>query len=264
MRPWRINLYWRYHLSKQATKKSLSISELMENSKFEVIGHLADLLGITLLPSKAFMSSKSADFVERQIMEALKDDGVNIIIVWRMKLGTLKIESMNCFKGLCNGPPPDGFLKKLVILEITKCGSLKSVFPPSVAKNLVQLKSVEIADCDILEQVFEEMEGANDEVLQKLETLEIRGCGSLESLSPMPVDKKLIQLKILDIDGCNMLEKIIEEIEVRDSEILSTNTQVQRPYLLPKSENSYYRSLCQIGMPRRHKEAAFASHCINV
>ncbi|OMO87990.1 Disease resistance protein [Corchorus capsularis] len=143
------------------------------------------------------------------------------VSVTSSKLSVLKIKNMDCFRGLCNGPPPDGFLKKLVILEITKCGSLKSVFPPSVAKNLVQLKSVEIADCDILEQVFEEMEGANDEVLQKLETLEIRGCGNLKSLFPPPVAKNLVQLRSVTISTCDVLEQIFEEMEGAKDRMLS-------------------------------------------
>ncbi|OMO58205.1 Disease resistance protein [Corchorus olitorius] len=430
------NLCWRYQLSKKAAEKSLSISELLEKSKFEVIGHPADLPGITLLRSKGFMSFKSVDSAEREIMEALKDDGMNIIGVWGMggvgkttlvkelgrkaklewklfgeviqvvvsrdqkiekiqteiaellklrlnnessvgraeqlwvglkqkesiliilddlwseidlkavgipigehhkgckillttrlepvwstdvevgdasllelnelshltilvlrvddyecvpkdfvfptlknysitiggaytalypsrrsliinktaslqlhafknlfeevelldlnsivncqslddarndqdvpvtfsNLSVLKIEGMNCFKRLCDGPPPDGFLKKLETLEIKKCGILKSVFPLSVAKNLEQLKSVKIVDCNMLEQIFEQMEGANDEVLQKLETLEIRGCGSLKSLFPPPVAKYLVQLKSVKITTCDVLEQIFEEM----------------------------------------------------
>ncbi|OMO87989.1 hypothetical protein CCACVL1_08614 [Corchorus capsularis] len=127
-------------------------------------------------------------------------------------LSVLKIESMNCFKGLCNGQPPRGFLKKLETLEITRCGSVKSVFPPSVTKNLVQLKSVKIVDCDMLKQIFEGIEGGNDhKVLQKLETLEVRGCGNLKSLFPPPVARNLVQLKSVKITTCDVLEQIFDE-----------------------------------------------------
>ncbi|OMO81260.1 Disease resistance protein [Corchorus capsularis] len=136
-------------------------------------------------------------------------------------LSVLKIQDMNCFRGLCNGQPPDGFLKKLETLEITKCGSLKSVFPASVTKNLKQLKSVKIVDCDMLEQIFEEMEGANDEVLQKLETLEIRGCSNLKSLFPPPVAKNLVQLKSVKITKCDVLEQIFEEMGGANDGVLS-------------------------------------------
>ncbi|OMO68956.1 hypothetical protein CCACVL1_19744 [Corchorus capsularis] len=127
-------------------------------------------------------------------------------------LSVLGIQGLNCFKGLCNGLPPNGLLKKLEHLEIRECDSLKSLFPPSVTRNLVQLKSVEITGCNIMEQIFEEMEleGANDQVLSKLETLEIKGCGSLTSIFPPSVAKNLVQLKSLQINDCSMLEEIFE------------------------------------------------------
>ncbi|OMO52543.1 Disease resistance protein [Corchorus capsularis] len=164
-------------------------------------------------------------------------------------LSVLKINGMNCFKGLCNGPPPDGFLKKLETLkiwgcdslknlfpasvpdgflkkletlDIFKCGSLKTLFPASVTKNFVQLKSVKITACNMLEHIFEEMEGANEyQVLPKLETLEIDECGSLRTLFPGSVTKKFVQLKSVKIAACNMLEHIFEEMEGANDQVLS-------------------------------------------
>ncbi|OMP12122.1 Disease resistance protein [Corchorus olitorius] len=135
-------------------------------------------------------------------------------------LSVLKIQDMNCFRGLCNGQPPDGFLKKLETLEITDCGSLKSIFPASITKNLEQLKSVEIVDCDMLEQIFE-MEGADDQVLSKLQTLVIKKCGCLKSLFPFSLAQNLLQLKKLVIEDCDMLERLV--MEDNNFEMLSNN-----------------------------------------
>ncbi|OMO58221.1 Disease resistance protein [Corchorus olitorius] len=157
-------------------------------------------------------------------------------------LSFLKIESMNCFRGLCNGLPPDGFLKKLKTLEITRCGSLKSVFPPSVTKNMEQLKSVKIVDCNILEQIFEEMEGAtNDEVLQKLERLEIKKCGSLKSLFPLSLAQNMLHLKVLIIEDCDMLERLVTEDD-NFIEMLSNN----HPPCFQELEALHIRNCCKL------------------
>ncbi|OMO58149.1 hypothetical protein COLO4_34827 [Corchorus olitorius] len=218
-------------------------------------------------------------------------------------LSVLKIEGMDCFRELCNGPPPTGFLKKLETLEITRCGSLKSVFPASVTKNLEQLKSVKIFACDMLEQIIEEMQvsdGAmlsanthllpnletltigdcakleclidtrkqhlpameflmsNLEVLeltgmtnlkflfngecpnpkgflQKLQTLEIRGCSSMTCLFPLSFAHILLQLKKLVIEDCHMLKRLVMEEDIF-IEMLSISDNHPRPTCLQELE----------------------------
>ncbi|OMO81737.1 Disease resistance protein [Corchorus capsularis] len=203
----------------------------------------------------------------------------------------LKIKDMDSFQQLCYGPSPNGFLKRLETIKLKRCCSMKSLFPLPLMQSLMQLKSVKIAKCDMMEQVFEEikganikvllpklesleindcdslksvfpssvmqslvqlkrvrilrchmleqifeMEGANCEVLQKLESLEIFSCGSMKSLFPLPVAKNLVQLKSLEIFHCDMLEQIFKEMEVVGSEILLAS-HVQPPYLLPELES---------------------------
>ncbi|OMP14361.1 Disease resistance protein [Corchorus olitorius] len=143
-------------------------------------------------------------------MEYLVDPRNQHVPVTLSNLSVLNIGYMNCFKGLCNGPPPNGFLKKLETLEISSCGKLKSLFPASVSRNLLQLKSLKVAACGMLEQIFEEIGGANDQVLQKLETLDISECGSLKYIFPASVTKNLLQLKNVNIAVCGMLEQICE------------------------------------------------------
>ncbi|OMO66610.1 Disease resistance protein [Corchorus capsularis] len=149
-------------------------------------------------------------------------------------LSVLKLEGVNCFKGLCNGPPPDGFLKKLDTMVISECFELKKpLFPSSVTKNLVQLKSVEIGSCYMLEQIFEEMEEGvdDDQVLEKLENLEIRRCGFLKSVIPSSVSKNLVQLKSVKIAYCNRLNQIFAGIEMEGAnEVLRKLESLQISY----------------------------------
>ncbi|XVF18468.1 hypothetical protein REPUB_Repub11eG0023900 [Reevesia pubescens] len=81
---WCPNWSWRYRLSKEIEKKTEDITKLVNNSKFEIIGHRAPLPAIEFMPSKDFVFSKSSTAAFNKIMEALKDDKVNMIGVWGM------------------------------------------------------------------------------------------------------------------------------------------------------------------------------------
>ncbi|KAG8502383.1 hypothetical protein CXB51_000458 [Gossypium anomalum] len=75
---------WRYRLSKEIEKKIVYISKLVEDSHFKRIGHRAELPGLEFFTSKHILASKSSIAAFNKIMEALKDDKVNMIGVWGM------------------------------------------------------------------------------------------------------------------------------------------------------------------------------------
>ncbi|XVF79098.1 hypothetical protein PTKIN_Ptkin14bG0192100 [Pterospermum kingtungense] len=81
---WCPNWCCRYGLSKNMEKKALAIKKLVESSKFERYGHRAELIGLAFIKTKGFIASKSSVKAFNEIMEALKDDGVNMIGVWGM------------------------------------------------------------------------------------------------------------------------------------------------------------------------------------
>ncbi|XP_040972479.1 putative disease resistance protein At5g05400 [Gossypium hirsutum] len=78
------NWCWRYQLGKEIEKKTVYISKLVEDSHFERIGHRAELPGLQFFTSKDILASKSSTAAFNKIMEALKDDEVNMIGVWGM------------------------------------------------------------------------------------------------------------------------------------------------------------------------------------
>ncbi|KAE8703333.1 hypothetical protein F3Y22_tig00110472pilonHSYRG00354 [Hibiscus syriacus] len=68
--------------SKGINEKTLSITQLVDTSKFDRIGHRVTLPGIEFLSPKDHIASKSSTYALNEIMEALKDDGINKIGVW--------------------------------------------------------------------------------------------------------------------------------------------------------------------------------------
>ncbi|KAG4149641.1 hypothetical protein ERO13_D05G346400v2, partial [Gossypium hirsutum] len=84
---WCPNWSWRYQLSKKTMKKIQDISELLD--KFGQLGPVGypaptTLPTIDFLCSKEFVFSKSSETAFYQIIEALKDENINMIGLWGM------------------------------------------------------------------------------------------------------------------------------------------------------------------------------------
>ncbi|XVE53005.1 hypothetical protein DITRI_Ditri02bG0170000 [Diplodiscus trichospermus] len=81
--PWCPNWCCRYQLSKKIEQKTLAIRKLIGSSNFDRVGHRAELPDIEF-SSEGYLVSKSATDAFNKIMEALKEEGVNMIGVWGM------------------------------------------------------------------------------------------------------------------------------------------------------------------------------------
>ncbi|TYI84767.1 hypothetical protein E1A91_D05G390000v1 [Gossypium mustelinum] len=84
---WCPNWSWRYQLSKKAMKKIQDISELLDKiGQLGPVGYPAPtaLPTIDFLCSKEFVFSKSSETAFYQIIEALKDENINMIGLWGM------------------------------------------------------------------------------------------------------------------------------------------------------------------------------------
>ncbi|TYG71538.1 hypothetical protein ES288_D05G404900v1, partial [Gossypium darwinii] len=84
---WCPNWSWRYQLSKKAMKKIQDISKLLDKfGQLGPVGYPAPtaLPTIDFLCSKEFVFSKSSETAFYQIIEALKDENINMIGLWGM------------------------------------------------------------------------------------------------------------------------------------------------------------------------------------
>ncbi|KAK8300384.1 hypothetical protein V6Z11_D05G381300 [Gossypium hirsutum] len=84
---WCPNWSWRYQLSKKAVKKIQDISELLDKfGQLGPVGYPAPtaLPTIDFLCSKEFVVSESSKAAFNQIIEALKDENINMIGLWGM------------------------------------------------------------------------------------------------------------------------------------------------------------------------------------
>ena len=98
---------------------------------------------------------------------------------------------------------------KLRAIEIDGCSSLKSVFPSSVAKALLELVELEIKNCAMLEEIIEKEEGIKTTTLfvfLKLTTLTLYNLPELNSLYPERHTSEWPSLESLDIQECNKLK----------------------------------------------------------
>ncbi|XVE50610.1 hypothetical protein DITRI_Ditri01bG0177200 [Diplodiscus trichospermus] len=160
----------------------------------------------------------------------------------------LFMEEMSCFKELCIGLHPKGFLRKLekftadgcvamistvpVLLpslsciwegaidrvslqnlkavKIQSCNKLTSLFPPVLAQGLLQLETLEIHDCLGLKHVITETIDSDSYplCLSKLTTLNISSCDILEYVFPISMAPDFPELKEINLSNCTQLERV--------------------------------------------------------
>ena len=96
----------------------------------------------------------------------------------------------------------------LTTLEVKKCDRLTHAFTNSMIASLIQLKFLDISNCEELEQIIaKDNDDENDQILSgsdlksscfpNLCRLEIRGCNKLKSLFPVAMASGLKKLQIL-------------------------------------------------------------------
>ncbi|XVF70612.1 hypothetical protein PTKIN_Ptkin11bG0176900 [Pterospermum kingtungense] len=154
-------------------------------------------------------------------------------------LVSLTLDNMICFKELCHGRPPIGFLHKLEDLTIRSCTNL--VF---VGATLPNLKILRVERCGQMQAIFEEIQtplvlssltflhleslpelkgiwkGPTYHVsLQSLKYVMVSRCNKLKSVFSLSVAQTLVHLQVLDVSDCDGVEQVFYcEEETDDGE----------------------------------------------
>ncbi|XP_031278767.1 disease resistance protein At4g27190-like isoform X2 [Pistacia vera] len=176
-------------------------------------------------------------------------------------LAELDLKELPQLRCIWKGPTHIVNLKSLTKVEVRECKSLIYLFTLSVAQSLVQLKSLEVSDCESLKHLIVTKEGDNDKeeeilpeshhavvVLPNLEKLSIlklpqlrciwsgpsyhvklpsltdvgvRECKTLIYLFTLSVAQSLVQLKSLKVSDCESLEHLVITEEGDNDEISS-------------------------------------------
>ncbi|XP_031278790.1 probable disease resistance protein At4g27220 [Pistacia vera] len=174
------------------------------------------------------------------------------------KLSIGKLPQLRC---IWNGPSYHLNLPSLIDVKVGECKSLIYLFTLSVAQSLIQLKSLEVSDCESLKHFIMTEEGDNDKEeeilpeshhatvvlpnlaklsikklpqlrciwngpsyhlnLPSLTDVEVRECKSLTYLFTLSYVWSLVRLKSLNIYGCESLEHLVITEEGDSDEISS-------------------------------------------
>ncbi|XP_031274950.1 probable disease resistance protein At4g27220 [Pistacia vera] len=263
-----VNTYTDCHVS-ESRKKALTIKDIEAPSliTFKALSPTLEYLCLkevtgceNILPS---IDKGGLNKLNSLVLEDCKDLKC-IIDTFQMQvpnptfsnLVKLSLTRLNLLREICCGPC--GKLQSLTNLKVRECKSLTCLFTLSLARSLVQLKSLELSDCESLKHLFMREEVDNDRgkeilsesnhvaiVLPNLEKLSIeklpqlrciwkgptyhvnlknlidvkvRECKSLTYLFTLSHVRSLVQLKSLEVHGCENLEHLVITEEVDNDE----------------------------------------------
>ena len=82
----------------------------------------------------------------------------------RVELSSLKIQKI-----WSDTPSSSSYFKKLTHMDVSDCGSLTYLLSFSVAKNLVNLQSLFVSKCDMMENIFKQEEVGKVRMLVELD-----------------------------------------------------------------------------------------------
>ena len=120
-------------------------------------------------------------------------------------------------------------------VEVSKCKTLKSLFPISVAKSLEQLESLRINDCGLMEEIValeEELEMTKF-VFPRITSLSLQLLPKLKYFYPGKHTSKWPSLKFLTLRKCNKVRIVASnELSFPNTDGLGNHVPVQQPLFL--------------------------------
>ncbi|KAI9117808.1 hypothetical protein K1719_011223 [Acacia pycnantha] len=132
-----------------------------------------------------------------------------------LKLVNLELIELPQLTHIWRGAKNCFLLQHLESLKVVSCGNLKQVFPSSILKSLPQLKTLDIEDCEELEEIIEEEDDQNVSnssrqlLFPKLVTIVIKRCHKLKCVFPnISACRVIPNLRALYIEDTPALEQV--------------------------------------------------------
>ncbi|KAG2380283.1 Disease resistance protein [Vigna angularis] len=108
-------------------------------------------------------------------------------------------------------------MQHLEEIHVKECKGLKSVFPASAAKSLVELEDLVVEDCEGLMAIVADESKEGDEldengiIFPRLSYLKVESCNSLPYLFTSSTAKGLAELKTMKIKECKSIQEIVSK-----------------------------------------------------
>ncbi|PHT96936.1 hypothetical protein BC332_34139 [Capsicum chinense] len=185
---------------------------------------------------KTFMQQETVSTLHAKV--CLNDDELKVVDlnepmfnskVSCPNLKELELNGANCITALCFHQLSMGYFSKLEKLEVRRCGELRNLMSPSVARGLLNLRKLWIKSCQSMEEVITEEEQEGDEIMwneplfPRLEDLYLN---DLPKLGHFILTKQALEfpfLKEVDINECPKLKTFIQQETVSTLNLESVN-----------------------------------------
>ncbi|OMO88638.1 Disease resistance protein [Corchorus olitorius] len=249
------------------------------------------LLEIEQCPKlKQFIYKSTAEENKLISSPALFDDKVGLPNVEKVRITHLRM------KKIWNNQLSVNSFCKLTDMSIKYCQALATIFPCDMWSTFQRLQALRVCGCDSLEEIFDLRSLGSDmeetQVLatqfrelhihdlpklkqiwskdprgiltfEKLDVVQVLGCGSLEKVFPASVARALSQLKDLDINDCGVKEIVSKEEGSSEERITFKFDKLSSLTLWDlKKLKCFYPGLHTIKCPKLIKLKAW--HCNNV
>ncbi|PHU14836.1 hypothetical protein BC332_16041 [Capsicum chinense] len=142
-------------------------------------------------------------------------------------LEVLKLYEANSITALCSHQLPTAYFIKLVTLEVENCGKLRNLMSPSVARGLLNLRTLWIEDCQSMEEVITEQQGEEIVTYEPLfPVLEELSLYHLPKLGHLILTRHVLEfpfLKEVVSDECPEMKAFIQQGTVSTLNLESVN-----------------------------------------
>uniref|UniRef100_M1BEY6 Disease resistance protein; Calcium-binding EF-hand; AAA ATPase n=1 Tax=Solanum tuberosum TaxID=4113 RepID=M1BEY6_SOLTU len=154
------------------------------------------------------------------------DDEVKVVdlnkVMFNSKVSCHSLEDLtihwaNSITVLCSYQLPTAYFSKLVILAVRNCGKLRNLMSPSVARGVLNLRILNIAGCQSMEEVItlEEQQGktimTNEPVFPRLEELQLGRLPKLRHFFLTEHALKFPFLREVKIDDCPEMKTFVQQ-----------------------------------------------------